>query len=146
MVLCAIACSWFAVKMQRIERRREAVKAIIGAGGSVKYDYELAAAKTNSPPKPPGPAWLRKMLGDNFFATVIMATVWNKAELGRLKELTNLEWLYLIETQVTDAGLEHLKELTNLETLILLETQVTEEGVKKLQKALPNCNIVTEWP
>ena len=33
MVLCAIACSWFAVKMQRVKRQQEAVEAIREAGG-----------------------------------------------------------------------------------------------------------------
>jgi len=40
-----------------------------------------------------------------------------------------------------DAGLEHLEGLTNLKWLRLYKTQVTEEGVKKLQQSLPNCTI-----
>jgi hypothetical protein len=55
--------------------------------------------------------------------------------------LTQLEWLQLGYTQVTDAGLEHLKGLNQLRALGLESTKVTDEGVKKLQQALPMCYI-----
>ena len=61
--------------------------------------------------------------------------------LVHLEGLTNLETLYLNDTQVTDAGLVHLKGLTKLEWLDLRNTEVTDKGVKKLQEALPNCTI-----
>ena len=59
----------------------------------------------------------------------------------KLKGLTQLKWLRLDGTQVTDAGLVHLKGLRNLETLWLKDTNVTEAGVQELQKALPDCWI-----
>ena len=62
--LSAFASGWFVVKMQRARRQREAVKAIVEAGGRVWYDYEVNAP-TGSVPKPPGPAWMRKLLGEN---------------------------------------------------------------------------------
>ena len=46
-------------------------------------------------------------------------------------------------TQIGDAGLEHLRGLTSLTAIRVNETQVTEEGIKKLQRALPNCKILT---
>ena len=64
------------------------------------------------------------------------------AGLAHLKGLTKLQTLGLDLTQVTDAGLVHLKGLTNLRNLALQRTQVTDSGVKKLQKALPNCDIL----
>jgi hypothetical protein len=57
-----------------------------------------------------------------------------------LKELTKLQSLNLPE-QITDAGFDHLKGLTNLTDLYLLGTQVTDAGVAELKKALPNCEI-----
>jgi hypothetical protein len=47
-----------------------------------------------------------------------------------------------ILTEVTDAGLAHLKELTQLQTLGLIRTQVTNARVEELQKALPKGKIV----
>ncbi len=64
------------------------------------------------------------------------------AHLVHLKELTSLRELGLAQTQVTDAGLQHLEVLTGLTGLSLSGTQVTDEGVKKLQRALPNCQII----
>ena len=61
--------------------------------------------------------------------------------MGHLKELTNLEVVYLNGTKVTDAGLVRLKPMTNLEFLDVRGTMVTAEGVKKLQQALPRCEI-----
>ena len=62
--------------------------------------------------------------------------------LTHLKGLTQLQSLDLGCTQVSDYGLEYLKELAQLQTLSLRDTKVTGEGVKKLQRALPNCNII----
>jgi hypothetical protein len=42
---------------------------------------------------------------------------------------------------VTDAGLEHLKGLTSLKYLFLMNTQVTDAGMEDLQAALPKCKI-----
>ena len=50
--LCAILCSWLAVKKQEAKREREAVAAIQKLGGHVGWS------------KPSGPAWLRNLLGD----------------------------------------------------------------------------------
>jgi len=43
---------------------------------------------------------------------------------------------------ITDDGLKELKQLKELTTLYLCGTKVTKEGVADLQKALPNCKIV----
>ncbi len=66
------------------------------------------------------------------------------ADLEHLKGLTNLRYLNLTNTQITDAGLEHLKGLSNLENLELDDTQVTAEKRAKLRKALPNCEILPD--
>jgi hypothetical protein len=160
--LCAVACSWLAVKMQQARKQREAVEAIQKLGGEVKYDYQETTILN---PQPPGPAWLRKLFGDDFFATVTSVRLSSDANLGDLKGLTDVRalflsniWvtdaglenltgmtqlitLFLDDTQVTDAGLEHLKGLTQLQMLYVGNTQVTEAGVTKLRQALPNCRI-----
>jgi hypothetical protein len=61
--------------------------------------------------------------------------------LVHFKGLSNLRYVHLDSTQVTDAGLVHLKGLTSLKELFLHGTQVTDEAVKKLQQDLPNCTI-----
>ena len=63
------------------------------------------------------------------------------AGLVHLKDLTSLQSLNLMKTQITDAGLVHFKGLTNLQKLHLSFTQVTDAGIAELQEALPNCEI-----
>ena len=140
LVLVTVLCVWLAVTANRARKQREAVAAIEAVGGVVYYEYQ-----TKSGQKPPGPKWLRELIGDEYFVSVVLVdfneTQVTDAGLMHLKGLTKLELLYLNRTQITDAGLEHLKGLTNLEDLWLNGTQVTDEGVKKLQQALPNCGI-----
>jgi internalin A len=157
--LCAFACSWFAVKMRQARRQREAVAAIRIAGGKVIYDYEDPEA---SNVVPPGPLWLRNLLGDDFFANVDRVrlngdTNAMHAALEHLKDLPRLRYLFLDlssvtdddleylkdlpqlleldlnHTDVTDAGLEHLREMTNLQALSLFNWHVTDAGLKHLR-------------
>jgi hypothetical protein len=53
-----------------------------------------------------------------------------------------LETLFLSSPQITDEGLEHLTALTDLKFLILGRSQVTDKGVQKLERALPKCEIL----
>jgi len=46
--------------------------------------------------------------------------------------LTQLKWLFLNRTQVTDEGLRHLSGLTQLKWLLLYQTKVTDEGLRHL--------------
>lgn len=64
------------------------------------------------------------------------------ASLVLLKDHSHLEWLALDGTSVTDAGLSSLTGLSKLKGLVLGETKVTDAGVGKLEKALPECEIV----
>ena len=64
------------------------------------------------------------------------------ADLEQLRDMPELETLLLSGCKnITDTGLVHLKDLTNLEYLDLIETPITDSGVAELQKALPNCEI-----
>ncbi|MBC8873845.1 MAG: hypothetical protein H8E44_30770 [Planctomycetes bacterium] len=169
-VAVAVPCCWLTVKMRQAERQRRAVEAIDKAGAWIRYDCQFdGSGKFMRRQEPPGPAWLRKLLGKDFFADVIFVlascTHVTDAELQQLKVLTKLRMLNVNETQVTDdgvkhlkaltdlsslgfyntqltdAGLEHLKGLTKLKRLGLQRTHVTEEGIKELRQALPSCAI-----
>jgi hypothetical protein len=137
MVLVASLGSWFAVKRQQLEKQRAAVKAIGEMGGEVEYDYQLdGSGRLNLDAEPPGPAWLRNLLGDDFFTHVVCVYLDGSpitdAGLEHLKGLTRLKELLLNGPQVTDAGLEHLKGLTQLQFLGLNHTHVTDAGLGQL--------------
>jgi hypothetical protein len=166
-VVAAVPCWWFGMKMRQAERQREAVQAIQEVGGGVSYDYQ----HTSMMGHPPGPAWLRRLLGDDFFADVRSVYFLNVGDVGdeslqhleslrnlrllsldrtqvsddgleHLRGMNNLEQLNLSNTRITDAGLQHLKGLTNLSSLDLRGTEVTDEGIEKLRQALPTCRFL----
>jgi len=73
-VLTALAV-WLGIVVNRAREQQEAVKAIEAFGGSVFYDWQLQRAANGSKffqrdGEPGGPAWLRKIIGDDFFQTV----------------------------------------------------------------------------
>ena len=168
----SLGMSWFAARMKAARQQKAAVEGLEKFGGQVLYDYEVDQSGNPLPfprAKLPGPAWLRKQLGNDFFATVVElyfsppsvtdaglehlkglsqlqsltleGTQVTDAGLKRLTGLTQFRTLDLNETRVTDAALVHLKGLTKLSELDLHNTKVTNEGVKRLQQALPNCKI-----
>jgi hypothetical protein len=59
--------------------------------------------------------------------------------------MTDLEFLHLGSTAISDEGLVHLEPLTKLKELYVTRTAVTQEGVKRLQAKLPNTKIVLRY-
>jgi hypothetical protein len=62
--------------------------------------------------------------------------------LDAVAQLEGLEWLNLYGTQVTDAGLMKLKELGNLQKIYLWQSKATAEGAKALKADLPGLEII----
>jgi hypothetical protein len=141
LVAVSVSLGWFAWEMQRARRQKEDVEAILGMGGSVSYDYRPNRAFPtlfHLHPQPTTPAWLRKLLGHDFFCEVLRVNV-QRTEYGdddakTWKGLTKLELLWLDGTQITDRGLGHLQEMTKLEELSLDETQITDSGLAHLER------------
>jgi len=138
-VLLSVLLGWCGMEMRQAGRQRQAVEAIRKAGGVVFYDFQLDESGYALPvQEPPAPAWLRELVGDDFFseATGVGFNYPEEASdvvLGRVKGLTKLRLLYLSGPQVTDVGLKHLKRLTKLRTLLLHGTQVTDVGLEHLR-------------
>lgn len=167
--LCAVSCSWLALKLRQARRQRETVAAIEKLGGNVRYD-EWFGRDSDQSTRTPAPAWLYNLLGDGFFRTVTVVDFRGNAigdvDLAYLKSLPQLQSVLVSNTFVTDKGLVHLRDLPNvlnidlsslevtdagleclrglnqLKVLDLLNTKVTNKGVTRLQQALPNCEIM----
>ncbi|MGH7138792.1 MAG: DUF4240 domain-containing protein [Pirellulales bacterium] len=104
---------------------------------------------------PPGPRWLRRLLGDDFFvhATAVKfvppkfarransGPPINDDGLELLRHLPALEKVFLAKSQVTDRGLRHIRGLKKLKYLDLRDTKISGEALAKLLQALPNCEI-----
>jgi hypothetical protein len=168
-VAVAVPCSWLLTEMEKARRQSDARQEILKLSGhvpgyaGVMYDYEFdEAGQAKRVAEPPGPAWLRSLLGVDFFAAATYVSLDNieakdggwTAQPGRLadpegwwareckfvddglqhlKGLTQLRWLYLSLSMVTDDGLQHLKGLSQLELLWLRGTQVTDTGLEYLR-------------
>jgi Leucine-rich repeat (LRR) protein len=158
--LCAIACSWLAVKMQQAQKQREAVAAIRGLGGRVDHDYLInEEGELRENPGPQTPRWLLRLFGIDLFSSVaavdqagmtdanaktlelfprirrlsIYGTL-TDAGLQHLRRLTHLRALSLRATRVTDAGFENLKGLRELDDLELADTQITDATLEQLRE------------
>ena len=137
-VVVAIPCSWLSVEMKAAREQHTAMEAIQKLGGDVFYDYEVNTPAPG-PPQPPGPLWLRERLGVNLLANVTFANFADSqpkigdAGMEHLKGFTQLQDLYLNETEVSDAGLEHLKGLNQLRLLWLSGTEIGDAGLENLK-------------
>ena len=86
LLLVAVVAVWLALTVHSARKQREAVAAIEALGRSVGYVHVGYEHGSNLPP---GPQWLRELVGDEYFVTIILVR--------------------LDSTQITDADLEHLK-------------------------------------
>jgi hypothetical protein len=143
MTLFAFACSWFAVKMGQATRQKEAVETLKKkAGKTIYYDYQFdPAGKLKPNAQLPGPAWLRKWLGDDFFCTAVKLewinyNTFNRrmidAELEPIERLSELREIDLTYGDVTDRGLLHFKKLRQLKKLNLSYTDMRDAGLSSL--------------
>ncbi len=162
LVVVTVFCVFLGTIGLQIKRAREqrlSVEAILELGGFVSYAHERNQSD------PPGPEWLRWLIGDEYFVSVVavgfrggrspLPGIIDYApgrepffepnvtdeDLSHLRDLTNLENLYISSNKVTDAGLKLLKDLPQLRQLYLRSPRITGEGLKKLRQDLPNCEI-----
>lgn len=86
LVVLTTGCLWLGWKVERAREQREAVAAIKELGGTVYYDWEIDTGG-----KPRGPAWLRRLIGDEHFQKVQMvnlcpAPTLGQGDIGRLAQ------------------------------------------------------------
>ena len=157
----AISCSWLVIQWQQAKEQKAAVEGIEESGGwaRVEYDYQRdEAGNWIQNAEPPGPEWLRKVLGDEFFTNVVGVSLsgnetdpglnWledlpklerlhlsgaTDAALGHVNRLSQLKEMDLRSTEVTDAGLAHLEGLSQLRSLNLVHTEITDVGLARLK-------------
>jgi hypothetical protein len=124
----------------RARHQRDVVDMVHDLGGSVRYLHELKdrhRANVFSRTNPaPGPGWLRKLIGQDYFLIVMLVELRDAPvtdeQLRIIAKLPYLENLSLSDTQVTNAGLAYLKKLDNLRCLALWRTPIGDEGIRHL--------------
>ena len=120
-VCCALVASGFRAK----QRERAIVEKLRDAGVYVAYDWQEEESE-----EPHGPAWVRRILGDNFFSEVYQAIVFDlnhdDATLSEVAELASLKLLTVSAPRVTPAGFAHLARLRRLEDLTFRGKQIDD--------------------
>lgn len=131
-LICAVGSAWVGRRREQMRKDREVMAAVIKNGGMAYHGYEAMVHH-----QPPGPGWLRNLLGDDFFCEVVLVNLSGgrvpEAGLVDLKEFPQLEWLNLNKSQVTDAELEHVEALPQLHQLTLNDTQIGDAGLQHLE-------------
>ena len=137
--LLSVGFGYLGIKIEQGRRQHWAVAAIANAGARVRYDYEYDVYDMwNLGAEPTSPVWMRKVLGDDFFASVrsvdLVGSRVDDAILEHLRAIQQIRLMYLDSALITDAGLENLKYLTELRELNLVCPQLTDMGLANLQK------------
>src|SRR5262245_44856035 len=144
LVLTAVGL-WLGWQVRQAERQRQAVAAIVDAGGEVEYDFAAAHGGWCRPD------WLRRLLGDDYLYDVVAVTFDGQnmmldqrrydfpsrgqlsAALAHLGDLPALERLDLARMlPIADGDLVHLAPLRQLKRLTLYGPQITDEGLAHL--------------
>jgi hypothetical protein len=154
MVAVTLLCVWLGVVCNRANRQRRAVEVLRKSGALVWYGYEFEIDE-NGESRPPGPDWLRNLIGVDYFAAptevgmpeefdisdeflVALADLPQVTGVGlrgggvndvvaaKLSGLTQLQSLGISGASITDAGWEFLKHLPHLKKLDLIGLDVSD--------------------
>lgn len=131
----AIPCAWLAREVSRAREQR-AISQWVQAErrGRVSYDD----MENMFDPKPPWrrPEWMADWLGRDFFDDVLAVEfrVANDADVEKLKPLSQLRYVSLQKTQVSDVALEHLKGFNELKGIGFDGTSITDNGLVHLKR------------
>ena len=108
--------------VRSVHDQRDAVAAIVRAGGSVEYDWQWRTGLSTPGGRPPAPRWLVDLIGVDFFGhvTYVRLTGTNTdVAMAAVGRLINVEKIDLFGPSITDAGMVHLTGLHKLSNLNL---------------------------
>ena len=140
LILTALISAWLAFYYVPAKQADRAAKALEEKGIIVHYDYQHVPGTrpfTYSFLVPqPGPAFLRKLLGDGLFqhAESIRRdrTALKADDLSPLETIPTIRSVYFYACQIGDEHLKHLAGMRLLELLSVGEGQITDQGLSNL--------------
>jgi hypothetical protein len=141
---------WLGSITSQARRLKNAIAAVRDARGFLYYDWQIDKAggpEGSFPPgaQPPGPDWLRDLIGDEYFVNVLRVYLqdapFDDDDAATLTAMPTVEWLILDGTKITDDGMKHLSRLRNLTRLGLSGTNVGDQGLVHLAK-LTNLEVL----
>ena len=170
-LVLSIPLSWLGSRLRSADLQKKAVARL--PPGVVWYDWQVKdpdvwinqyEAHDNIGPhmafwlgkEEPGPKWLRKLLGDDFFWSVSVVQIYDRkslteikyfphlreldlwssnvtdSDLAQLSQMDEIEGIDFNATAISDAGLEHIHGLTHLKKLCLSSTTITDAGLSRV--------------
>ncbi|HJT35803.1 MAG TPA: hypothetical protein VJ783_27490 [Pirellulales bacterium] len=138
-VLVTAVGVWLGVQVNSARRQAAIVAAIEQVDGFVYYDWQFDQDdQETDATHPPGPTWLRKLIGDDYFQTVIAVCIYDphlkEDLLPAVDELPALRTLVLHETQTGDALMRRISKLIHLWCLDISQTKVSDAGLVHLSR------------
>jgi hypothetical protein len=129
---------WLGIQTHRAREQRAALERIRRLGGAVRFDYQHdESGDFHDDANPPGPAWLRRTIGGEYFDEVVYVYLsFSKVtddDLRLFRSLPEVETLWLSNTGVSDVGMAHLAGLQKLKHLFLQDTKVGDDGLAHLK-------------
>jgi len=94
MVGIALIAVCLAPIVNRARRQKEATALVLRAGGQIGYEHNYSVAQgsfVSGDPEPPGPRWLRNLVGAEYFQTVNYVNV--SSHWGRYPNIDGFEFL-----------------------------------------------------
>ena len=172
-VVAAFLANLCVKQIVHANRIRRAVAELSKFGAIVEHDYEIKDDPSATGgfrilvnQSPPGPEWLRSIIGDEYFVEIADVILNDKTgglevlddlpnlralsverskvtdkELVKVKSLSKLTAIWLDNTSISDEGLKQLAGLKHLQVVAAPNTRITEAGAKALREALPNVRI-----
>lgn len=144
LVVIAIIAIWLGVIGQRAWRQKYVVDRIRSLGGTVAYDFQKQKGgrwnEFDLKNSPPGPGWLRRFIGDDYFETVVQIdfskmpiTDGDLAVLDNLPNANALECICFDYTKISNDGLAHIERFGGLYMLSLWHTGISDRGLIHLR-------------
>jgi len=185
-VLVTLTGVWLGFEVSAARRQREAVAVIQKGHAYVCFDYEMVAnpsdpdhlvpasmvpavskitgtrfPPTNPNPSPSGPAWLRKLVGDEYFREVYQVSMGGpqyeyvkESEFAQLASLSELRNLYLadvkiatgphMERRLVDSDLFVLAHMLQLRQLIIEDADISDAGLEHLKRLKKLTTLILE--
>jgi hypothetical protein len=141
MLVVLVVGGWLGWIAHEARVQREAVAAIMAAGGKVHYDWAWTEDWdwTKDWDIPGKPGWLRRQLGPGFFEEVMAVWVFEADDslMDHIGRLHHLQWLGIYQRNVTDSELASIAGLADLRSLTLGNSRITDAGLASIA-GLPN--------
>jgi hypothetical protein len=153
LIAITVPCVWLGFKVNAARRQHEVVQAILKAGGTVGYDYQMVPVPValddfniNNAAMPRTPAWLRSIFGDDFFCNVIyvgFSVSGADFKLAQIVDLPSIRRFVVrsipaaagggkAQMHLRDEDLAAFGELSQLQELTLYGQGIEGPGLKSL--------------